>query len=412
MTAHDTSELQTFIVELGAALNDSGQPVQSVQEQLMSVARAYGVGSARISAFPTYMIVSMGQGEPATLELTVSLATFPRLDQIAALDDLVRAAAQGAITPWEGLVRLDEIRDLRPRFGRAQTILGYAVLSVGLCLILHPAREEVAAAAVFGALVGLLRSVGRNQPQLQILMPVLAAFTVSALAALAVRTDVAHPGLRALVASLVVFLPGAALTTAVLELAAGQMISGSSRLISGVMQLGLLAFGIVAGIQAVGVSSAVVLAGPSSSVSAWASWLGVLLFAVGVTVADSAPTRSFPALVAILFAAWIGQLIGNALFGGYVSALVGALVMTCVAHWISVRFRSAMPPYASFLPGFWLLVPGALGLIGLTKLASDVDTAGVQDLAATAISVFAVAIGVLFGTLLLDLSAYARGRHR
>ena len=122
MTTHDTSELQTFIVQLGAALNDSGQPVQSVQEQLMSVARAYGVGAARISAFPTYMIVSMGQGEPATLELTVSLATFPRLDQIAALDDLVRTAARGAITPWEGLVRLDEIRVLRPRFGRAQTI--------------------------------------------------------------------------------------------------------------------------------------------------------------------------------------------------------------------------------------------------------------------------------------------------
>ncbi len=36
-----------------------------------------------------------------------------------------------------------------------------------------------------------------------------------------------------MVASLVVFLPGAALTTAILELAAGQMISGSSRLVSG-----------------------------------------------------------------------------------------------------------------------------------------------------------------------------------
>jgi hypothetical protein len=48
-----------------------------------------------------------------------------------------------------------------------------------------------------------------------------------------------------------------------------------------------------------------------------------------------------------------------------------------------------------------LLVPGALGLIGLTELAGNVGAAGAQDLAATVLSIFAVAIGVLCGTLLL-----------
>ena len=67
--------------------------------------------------------------------------------------------------------------------------------------------------------------------------------------------------MRAMVASLVVFLPGATLTTAVLELAAGQMVSGSSRLVSGVVQLALLSFGILAGIEAVGIPSSQVLFG-------------------------------------------------------------------------------------------------------------------------------------------------------
>ena len=79
------------------------------------------------------------------------------------------------------------------------------------------------------------------------------------------------------------------------------------------------------------------------------------------------------------------------------SALVGATVMTLVASLIS-RFRSAMPPHASFLPGFWLLVPGALGLIGLTELAGG---GGGNDLVATVGSIFAVALGVLCGTQLL-----------
>jgi len=234
-------ELQTFVVQLGAALNAAGEPVYRVQERLGDVARAYGARAARISAFPTYLMVTMGRGEPATLELT-SLTGSPRLDQMAALYRLAHVAERGAVPPADGLRRLEETREMRPRFGRWQSLVGYSVFTLGLCLLLDPAPGDVVAAAALGALVGVLRSLGRGQSPLQVLMPLIAAFVVSALSALAVKYNLTDPGLRAMVASLVVFLPGAALTIAVLELAAGQMVSGSSRLVSGVMQLALLAF--------------------------------------------------------------------------------------------------------------------------------------------------------------------------
>ena len=71
--------------------------------------------------------------------------------------------------------------------------------------------------------------------------------------------------------------------------------------------------------------------------------------------------------------------------------------MTIVSFLVS-RLKSAMPPHALFLPGFWLLVPGALGLIGVTKLSIG---GGSQDIVATVGSIFAVALGVLCGTQLL-----------
>ena len=285
---------------------------------------------------------------------------------------------------------------MRPLFNRLTGILGYAVLASGICLILHPAPLEVLAAAVFGALVGLLRSAVRNQPTLNVLTPVLAAFVVSALAALA-RAKISDLGMRPMVAALVVFLPGAALTTAVLELAAGQMISGAARLVSGAVQLALLAFGILAGIEAVGVSRSRVLSGTEALLGVWSPWLGVLVFAIGVSVADSAPRKSFPGLLVVLYAAWASQVVANVLLGGYISALIGATVMTMVAFRVE-RFRNSMPAHASFLPGFWLLVPGSLGLIGLTQLAGGGST---QDLVATIGSIFAVVLGVLFGTQFL-----------
>ena len=282
------------------------------------------------------------------------------------------------------------------RFGDVSSVLGYAVLTVGLALILHPAARDVACAAVLGALVGVLRQLGRGRRTVEALMPFLAATCVSAIVALAVKYDVTDPGLRAMIASLVVFIPGVALTTAFLELTEGQMVAGSSRLVWGGTQLGLLAFGIVAGIGMVGVSAQRAFSSSDALLGSWAPWLGVLVFAVGVTIAHSAPPGSFPSLLVVLYAAWIGQVVGNELFGAYASGFTGALVMT-VAAYLLARRPSTMPVYAVFLAGFWLLVPGSLGLIGLTTVLAIPESASTEDILAIVASIAAVALGVLCG---------------
>jgi uncharacterized membrane protein YjjB (DUF3815 family) len=58
-----------------------------------------------------------------------------------------------------------------------------------------------------------------------------------------------------------------------------------------------------------------------------------------------------------------------------------------------------------FLPSFWLLVPGSLGLIGTTQLATDTGDGFVTASGATAVIV-AIALGVLVG------SALGRGLRR
>jgi uncharacterized membrane protein YjjP (DUF1212 family) len=393
----DQRDVKAFVVQLGAAMNAVGEPVYLIEQRLARVAAAYGAAGARITAFPTSLLVTLGDGGSATLELTTPLSSIPRLDQISALHHLLHDAERSRVSPAEGLRRLGEIRRLAPRFGPVASIAGYVVLAVGIALILHPAPRDVAAAALFGAIVGVLRLAAQNQPTLNILLPVIAAFVISALTALAVKHDLADPGLRAMIAALVVFLPGAAMTTAVLELAAGEMIAGASRLVWAAVQLLLLAFGIIAGVQAVGVSSARAFSSAEPLLGDWAPWLGVFVFAIGVLVAHSAPPRAAWALLIVLYAAWIGQDVGNHLFGGYVSGLVGALVMTPVAAFVA-RFPSAMPVYASFLPGFWLLVPGAMSLIGLASLAGGAKAAGSGDFLAAVGAIFAVALGVLCGT--------------
>lgn len=408
---HHDEDVMLFLATLGAALGAIGETVDAVETRLGTIARSYGLRDARFSAFPTFLLLTLGQGRSATVEPTTRLSPTPRLDQIAAVHELAAQAERGEVAPKSGIDRLDAIRRMENRFGDVSSVAGYAVLTVGLALILHPAARDVACAAVLGALVGVLRRLARGRRSVEALMPFLASTAVAAIVALAVEYDVTDPGLRSMIAALVVFIPGVALTTAFLELTEGQMVAGSSRLVWGVTQLGLLAFGIVAGIGIVGVPAQEAFSSSDELLGAWAPWLGVLVFAVGVTVAHSAPPGVFLSLLVVLYAAWVGQFLGNDLFGAYASGFTGALVMTFAAYLLARR-PATMPVYAVFLPGFWLLVPGTLGLIGLTTAFANPESASAEDILAIVGSIGSVAIGVLCGIELHDGITKARSRVR
>jgi uncharacterized membrane protein YjjB (DUF3815 family) len=184
---------------------------------------------------------------------------------------------------------------------------------------------------------------------------------------------------------------------AVVEVSAAALVTGSSRLVAGILQLLLLAFGIIGAAQLVGLPPPVAAAGePPHALSAWAPWFGALVMGLGTYLVQSGPRRTLGWLCLVLYAGWIGQYLGNLVLGGYLSGFCGAVVLTVVAYLVE-RAPSGPPALVSFLPGFWLLVPGALSLIGMTEYLSRDEVRGAEDLLGATASMVAVALGVLCG---------------
>lgn len=200
-----------------------------------------------------------------------------------------------------------------------------------------------------------------------------------------------------LVAPLTTLLPGGLLTTAVLELSAGQVISGSGRFASGMLQLALLAMGIVAGAQLVGVPAGNLADAVNDPVGVVMAWLGVAVFGLGVFYFHSGRRSSLPWILVVLYAAYAGQVIGGVFFGGVLSAFFGALAMTPAAI-LASRLSSGPPMLVSFLPGFWLLVPGSLGLVGITKFLGGQQLAGIDVVVTMLATMLGIALGILLGT--------------
>ena len=393
----DRAALQQLLLYLASGLTAAGEAVNEIQERVLRVAAANGAPNAVVSVLPTFVTVSLGPGERAAVEATQPLRGMLRLDQTAALYELLRRAERAEIDPAEGSRLVLDIVAMKPRFGRALTVLGHVVLTVGICLVLQPTWGDLVLAALFGALVAGIKLAGGRWTSLQLIMPVIAAFAVSSITFALADQGWANADLRAMIPPLVTFLPGAALTMSVVELSAGEMVTGASRLVAGTLQLVLLAFGIVAGAQAFGIPSSDALSNdPLNLLGWWAPWLGVAVVGVGTYLYHSPPKGSFWWLLVVLYAAWVGQFLGGEAFGGYVSGFVGGLVVTPVAY-IVERRPTGPPALVSFLPAFWLLVPGALGLIGVTEYLADDTAAGIQDFIGTVGSIIAIALGVLCG---------------
>lgn len=404
---YESRDLHAFVLGVGRALSQAGAAVNEIQERLTRIAAAAGAGDARIVVLPTAIMIAFGRARWTAIESIHPTDGTLRLDQISALYDLVKEAERGTVDPGDGLDRIAAIRSMKPRHRPPLVVLSYAVQSAALCLLLQPAWVDVGIAAALGLAVGLVLQVSAGKPRLMVLVPVVAATGVAAASFELVKHGVADPGLRTLIAPLVVFLPGAVLTTATQELASGEMVAGTSRLVYGILQLLLLSFGIVAGVEIAGIpSSGALVDEPSNLLGWWAPWLGVVVFGVAVSMHFSAPRKSLRWLLVVLLVAWIGQLLGKEFIGAGVSGFFGALAMTPVALLIA-RFPSGPPSQVTFLPAFWMLVPGALGLIGVTEVISDPANASLNDLISPLTSILSIALGVMVGVSLFRGAAGA-----
>ncbi|GAA1380489.1 threonine/serine ThrE exporter family protein [Catellatospora chokoriensis] len=392
--------LLEFLRKCGVALCLAGETANRIPDELVAIADAYGVGDVEFLVVPTGVFVRAGaEGGGVTVDFANADGPPLRLDQVDRLYTLFEQVKADPIPPAEGIARVQDILDAPPRFGAVITVFGHGVLTVGIGLLFVRDGRALLSLALLGLLVGVLRLLAERVQVLSLALPVAAAMLVTVLAYRYSPELGADPA-SLLIPPLATFLPGAALTLGAQEMVTRSIISGASRLVSSVYVLLLLTFGIYAGMQIAGPAQAIAASEPPLGV--WASWVGVLVFGVGIYLNSSAPPRSLPWLLATLVLAYGGQYLAGQVGGGVFAAFVGGLLIVPLAN--AVQRLHGPPAQVVFLPSFWLLVPGALSLVGVTGLTGLVELSGTgrSNLVTAFLTVVAVSLGVLVGSSLLS----------
>ena len=95
------------------------------------------------------------------------------------------------------------------------------------------------------------------------------------------------------------------------ELAAGDMVAGSSRLIFGIVQLMLFTLGIVVAARQLSLPVSALQNVRVDQLGWWSTPVGLVLISLGIRVMESPPLRLLPWITAVLVAAFVAQTLGQ-----------------------------------------------------------------------------------------------------
>jgi uncharacterized membrane protein YjjP (DUF1212 family) len=396
----EQSELIECLRKIGKGLIASGTSVGVVENTLTEIALDYDM-NCEIVALPNVIMIGLGSPIQGRVEFAVQRLTSLQLDQISELMELIDRVRQKNIPLEDVCLQIDLILAKPHRFTWAIIILGYVLSCVGLTMRFRPDPRSLLITAVTGILVGLIMLGAQKQPRFNLLLPVVAALIVSALVFTLTRLGLIYGPANLLVSPLITFLPGALLTTGMIELASTHILSGSSRLIYGAAVLLLLFVGIAAGLEFSGLAKDQVYAYEAINFPWWAPLLGTLLFGVGTFIRLSGANRDLLWMLLVLYVAMLGQILGETLFSPYFGAFFGASLMAVSSELIARSPRRTTALVSQIL-AFWFLVPGARGLLSVTSILNqDIQSAAI-GLGQMVVLIISIALGVLMGTLIVS----------
>lgn len=395
-----SAEMADLLVGLGCALHAYGTPTHRIEEALVEVARHHGL-RAQFLVTPTSVQASFGSGPDRVHYLERVDAGEVDLQKLTRLHRLLQSAYQGEIDPVRARAEIEAIRAARPAYPGPVLALGFAVASAAAARMFSGGPTEIAVSGVAGLLVGTTLVFGGRIQRLRRLIVSLASFLGALVVGLlANEFTVVRP--IAVIASLIVLLPGMMLTSAMQELALGHLVSGTARMTGAILTLLQMGLGVALGTRLVDALTHPIPTKLPATMPDWTAPVAIAFVALSCTVLYLGRLRDFLTVLPMSFVAYFASRYGQIWLGPEVGAAIGALLLGICANAVSRRLDQ--PTAIAIIPALLLLVPGSLGFRSLQSLMADDVTAGI----AAGFSTFMVAIAIVSGLLVANMLVVSR----
>jgi uncharacterized membrane protein YjjP (DUF1212 family) len=302
-----------FILTMARALHTAGTTAQGLEDSLALLARGLDLTNAQFFSTPTSIMCAFGELERQETHLLRLAPAGPNLARLSKLDRVVTDVLDGTISTREALERAEVIEREPSPFGALTTILAFGLGSAGIASFLGGGVKEIAVGGVLGIITGSLESAAQRWAGLARVYEPIAAFAAAFLATSVAALLGPYAQSTAILAGIVVLLPGLVLTNAVRELAERHLASGTARLAGAAMILLGLVFGVALGDGAASALFGVVRAVTPAALPWWGIAIALVATGVSFVVVLKAERRDTGWIV---LACFVSYLLASALVRG------------------------------------------------------------------------------------------------
>ncbi len=386
-----------FILRFGKALHSAGAPAHTLEATMQDMSQLIGIRGTFISQ-PTAILSSFTNGEEEITKIERVEPMGVNLGKLTDLDSVSRQVIMNEISYEEGFKKLEDILDAKEPFGKRIRLIYFLFSAAGFMVLFGGTWVDLFAAMVVGFLMGLMslvKPLGLVGQLFEAIVAVVASFATYILLKI-------FPGLNAgvvIISSLIIFMPGLFITIAIAEIATNNLVSGTARLVGGVMILLKLTFGVFIGSKIATwfhISSVNMGFGEIPDWVAYAI-LPITAFMSVINFKANKTDWGWVTLAGIY--GYLCSKVGAHYLGSELGMFFGG---TCVGAMSNLFARLKDKPSSIFQwPGIILLVPGSVGYRGMTSLFER-DVVGGLDTAFTMITLaMALVVGVFFGNIII-----------
>ena len=241
-------KLLNISVELGCRLMSSGAEIYRVEESVRRLLQAYGLDSPEVFAIPNCVIVSIAtpEGHPITRMRRIA-GHGTDIELLERCNDLCRRLCVQTPPLEEAQGLLDALpgRSYAPR----QVLLGYGIAPAFFSPLFGGGVGDTLSALMGGLAVGFcLLYAGRFIGSNSYFRTAICSAVASLVSLMLVRLGLGRSVDTVTISVLMVLVPGVALTNAMREIMAGDIISGLSRAADSILTAAAIAIGTAVGL--------------------------------------------------------------------------------------------------------------------------------------------------------------------
>lgn len=226
----EQSELLCTATDVAYALLCSGAEIYRVEEAVLRIFDAYGVSGGSVFAIPSLLIVSIRHEDSLPLtNIRRIRENGTDVEKIRACNDLCRRICAQRLSAQQIRQELDIIAK-KPTYTFGQILVAYAVVSFGFTLVFGGGLLDAVAALIAGAAVKLTLHQLEKYDTNFFFTTILASFVAAAVASLCVVFGLGAMPDKIIIGTLMLLVPGTALTSSMRDIMAGDLIAGLTRL--------------------------------------------------------------------------------------------------------------------------------------------------------------------------------------